>query len=250
MRKLVLLHFGYDPQMRNVDQSPFHVNEAGSAATNTLVITHAPTVPLIENHASTRERWSLNSVTDSCRERILHKLPGCELMFKAEGHTVERKLQEHVDSLCLPFKFSVVTGPSGSYREHDILNYTGSALPRSGPPLCLSPGPPPFPGSSPLALYGSAFPCRPPHGPRFPGSRLTSFPAYAGRCPRMGPADFLEHWLEPWGPGRQWEFFLLDAYAPGLTDNVQRLCWSRGYICVTHGGGASWSAKQMIPIST
>ena len=55
----------------------------------------------------------------------------------------------------------------------------------------------------------------------------------------MGPADFLEHWLEPWGPGRQWEFFLLDAYAPGLTDNVQRLCWSRGYICVTHGGGAS-----------
>ena len=33
--------------------------------------------------------------------------------------------------------------------------------------------------------------------------------------------------------------FLLDAYAPGLTDNVQRLCWSRGYICVTHGGGAS-----------
>jgi hypothetical protein len=31
----------------------------------------------------------------------------------------------------------------------------------------------------------------------------------------------------------------MDAYAPGLTDNVQRLCWSRGYICITHGGGAS-----------
>ena len=37
--------------------------------------------------------------------------------------------------------------------------------------------------------------------------------------------------------------FLLDAYAPGLTDNVQRLCWSRGYICVTHGGGASMVAQ-------
>ena len=33
--------------------------------------------------------------------------------------------------------------------------------------------------------------------------------------------------------------FLSDAYAPGLTDNVQRLCWTRGYICFTHGGGAS-----------
>ena len=32
---------------------------------------------------------------------------------------------------------------------------------------------------------------------------------------------------------------LLDAYAPGLTNNIQRLCWQRGYIVVTHGGGAS-----------
>ena len=36
---------------------------------------------------------------------------------------------------------------------------------------------------------------------------------------------------------------MLDAYAPGLTDNVQRLCWSRGYICLTHGGGASMVAQ-------
>ena len=37
--------------------------------------------------------------------------------------------------------------------------------------------------------------------------------------------------------------FLLDAYAPGLTDNVQRLCWTRGYIQFTHGGGASMVAQ-------
>ena len=61
----------------------------------------------------------------------------------------------------------------------------------------------------------------------------------AAKCPREGLSDFLEKWLLPWGPGRRWELFLLDAYAPGLTDNVQRLCWSRGYVCVTHGGGAS-----------
>ena len=28
-------------------------------------------------------------------------------------------------------------------------------------------------------------------------------------------------------------------YAPGLTNNVQQLCWKRAYIVVTHGGGAS-----------
>ena len=58
-------------------------------------------------------------------------------------------------------------------------------------------------------------------------------------CIRDSIIAFLEKWLEPWGPDRKWEVILLDAYAPGLTDNVQRLCWSRGYICPTHGGGAS-----------
>ena len=53
--------FGYDPDIRNLDQSPFHGNEAGSAATNTLALKGAPIVPLIENHAATRERWSLIS---------------------------------------------------------------------------------------------------------------------------------------------------------------------------------------------
>ena len=36
---------------------------------------------------------------------------------------------------------------------------------------------------------------------------------------------------------------MLDAYAPGLTDNVQRLCWLRGFVVVTHGGGASMVAQ-------
>ena len=159
--------------MRNLDQSPFHGNEAGSAATNTLALKGAPIVPLIENHAATRERWSLNSVTDSNRDRILRQLPGFELMFKAqsEGSTVQN-LKDHVASKNLAFKVSIVTGPSGSYKEHDMLN-------------------------------------------------------------------FLEKWLEPWGPGRRWEIILLDAYAPGLTDAVHRLCWKRGYNPIAHGAGAS-----------
>ncbi len=74
-------------------------------------------MPLIENHAATRERMSLNSITDSCEERVLRQLPGFELMFKAEGHIVEAKLQKHVLDKGLPFRVTVVTGPCGSYRS-------------------------------------------------------------------------------------------------------------------------------------
>ena len=38
LRKLVELTFGYDPVFRNVDQSPFHGNEAGSAECCTLAL--------------------------------------------------------------------------------------------------------------------------------------------------------------------------------------------------------------------
>ena len=93
-------------------------------------------------------------------------------MFRFEGKDKQAELQAYVASKNLPFKVSVVTGPSGSYKEEDIL-------------------------------------------------------------------AFLEIWLEAWGPGREWGIMLMDAYAPGLTHTLQRLCWRRGYICLTHGGGAS-----------
>ena len=114
IRKLIILEFGYGPKFRNVDQSPFHGNEAGSAECNTIALKGCPTVPLIENHAATRERMSLNSVTDSSPERISKELPGFELMFRAEGKVKEGRLSAYVLSKGLPFKVSVVTGPSGS----------------------------------------------------------------------------------------------------------------------------------------
>ena len=164
VRKLVMLHHGYDPEMRNVDQSPFHMNEAGSCEWNTLTLQNAVTVPLIENHAATRERWSLNSVTDSCRERVMREVPGCELMFKADGKQLEGKLKAYVESRHLPFKFSVVTGPSGSYREHDILNHLAPPCAAVGPPFCPPPSclPPP-PSNQPTSLLSSPPPCPPPH---------------------------------------------------------------------------------------
>ena len=125
LKMLIILKFGYDPDMRNIDQSPFHKNEAGSQACKTLAIKGTPIVPLIENHCATRERWSLNSVTDSSEERIYNgRLPGFEAMFEAEpGQIVAKRLQEHVDMISAPFRVSVVTGLSGSYREEDILAF-------------------------------------------------------------------------------------------------------------------------------
>ena len=73
-------------------------------------------MPLLETHTDMREMISLNAVTDSCKERIRRKLPGCELMFKAEGQLAEQTLQLYIVSKTdLPFNVSVVTGVSGSY---------------------------------------------------------------------------------------------------------------------------------------
>ena len=45
IRTMISLHFGYDPDCRDIDQSPFHGNEAGSKACDTLALKGAPTVP-------------------------------------------------------------------------------------------------------------------------------------------------------------------------------------------------------------
>ena len=75
----------------------------------------------------------MDSVTDSSAERISEELPGFDLMFKAEGKVKEAKLQAYVREKGLPFKISVVTGPSGSYKEHDILNFLDKWLLPWGP---------------------------------------------------------------------------------------------------------------------
>ena len=130
---LVKLHFGYEPDCRNVDQSPFHRNEAGSKGCNTLALKGAPTVPLIENHAATRERWSLNSVTDSSAERIRRRLPGFEIMFKAEGKEVEAKTAgvRFLEGFAVP----IYRGDGGKWVIHRgrHLKFLGEAFRIMGP---------------------------------------------------------------------------------------------------------------------
>ena len=50
---------------------------------------------------------------------------------------------------------------------------------------------------------------------------------------------FLRKHLEPWKEGRDWRIILSDDYGPHKTDNVWALCWSHGYITLTHGGGTT-----------
>ena len=50
---------------------------------------------------------------------------------------------------------------------------------------------------------------------------------------------FLRKHLEPWKEDREWRILLADDYSAHKTDNVWLLCWSRGYILLVHGGGAT-----------
>ena len=133
-RKWVFLEFGYDPDFRNVDQCPIHKNESGSKNYKTITCKNGATVPLCEGHAATRERMSVSSVTDSNEDRIKKKqLPGVEVMFEAEGKKKQADLQKYADDLKCPFKLSVVTGPSGSYKEEDLIAMQDKWLEDWGP---------------------------------------------------------------------------------------------------------------------
>ena len=74
---------------------------------------------LKEGHADTRARLAANTMT--CSDFQGHvpecRLPALELMFKAEGDKVEKRLQGYIHACGYPRWLTVVTGPKGSYRE-------------------------------------------------------------------------------------------------------------------------------------
>ena len=55
--------------------------------------------------------------------------PWMQLMFKFEGDTVRKGLQEHIRCSGYPDWLSVTTSPSGSYREEHILQFLERHLP-------------------------------------------------------------------------------------------------------------------------
>ncbi len=129
VRALCLATHGYDPEIENWDQSPFHNNESGSANVSTLAVAGS-TVPLVDGHADTRERRTANLTTFSNKARIQAECPPyCELLFEAEGDRLELRLGEYIRSRGFGPWLSVATAPKGSYRTPDVLNFLDRHLP-------------------------------------------------------------------------------------------------------------------------
>ena len=125
VRALAIKLLGYNPDLDNLDQSPFHMNEAGSKAEKSLSIRGGGVVPLKEGHAQTRERWTLQTTTTSNAERA-RDIPPVEIMFKADGDRVRQRVHAIVPSWA-PW-LTVVTSAKGSYREDDVLNFIEQRL--------------------------------------------------------------------------------------------------------------------------
>ena len=83
LRIIDQLAIEYDSAMRNLDQSPFHMNSGTFVMNGTIGMNGCPLIPLLENHAVPRVRWSLNTVIDSDEgPNKREDLPGFEVMFR------------------------------------------------------------------------------------------------------------------------------------------------------------------------
>ena len=110
-----------------MDQSPFHMNEAGSKDCGILCLRGCGVVPLNELHSATRSRWTANTLVRS--DFVLGQAPPLlELMFKATSDgSVVRGLQAYIPAWA-PW-MSVVTSPSGTYAEVELLDYLERVYP-------------------------------------------------------------------------------------------------------------------------
>jgi hypothetical protein len=171
IRALCLACHGYDPQMENWDQSPFHNNETGSAEVKTLAVSGS-VVPLVEGHADTRKRWTGNLTTFSDKARIKRDGPPyCEFVFKG-GQKLELRLRQYIRERGFGPWLSVATTDSGSYKMPDVIKFLKTHL----------------------------------------------------------PDDFSPQ-------SRQWRIIIADAFSAHLSPQVFNLCWNRGYVLITLGGG-------------
>jgi len=118
---------GYDLVADGFDQKSFHMNEAGSKGAKTLATRGVREVSLKELHDATRERWTTNAWTTSCRATALAG-PPVELLFKG-GEQALANLQRDLRAEGLG-GLPVQTSDSGSYRNTHILTHLETALPR------------------------------------------------------------------------------------------------------------------------
>jgi hypothetical protein len=80
VRHAISKAFGYDPDIENFDQKPFHMNEAGSKYQKTLAYKGGE-VELKELHSATRARWTCLTWCISSPDRA-RQIPPCECLFR------------------------------------------------------------------------------------------------------------------------------------------------------------------------
>ena len=133
VRALALATAGQDLPMWNFDQSPFHMNEAGSKSARSLRARGQHHVVIKEGHSATREHWSANTMTASATSQFENNIPPLEIMFRVEssGVHVHPRLRGCIPNWA-PW-LSVGISKSGSYNEEHILRYLDWALPRITP---------------------------------------------------------------------------------------------------------------------
>ena len=123
VRALSLACLSRDMTIVGFDQKPLHFNEQGSKCAATLHFEGCPEVVLKENHAATRERFSLmTSVTSSAADASVVGGPPLQVLFKG----TERILRD----LEVPqgVNMSLAFGPKGSYRLEHVLAFLNWAL--------------------------------------------------------------------------------------------------------------------------
>ena len=171
-RTLALATVGHDLPLWNFDQSPFHMNEAGSKARRSLSVRGVAKLVIKEGHSASRERWSANTMTTSEVSQFHAGIPPLEVMFRVESSGVH--LLPRLRS-CIPNWapwLSVAISQSGSYNEEHILRYLNLVLPRVTPET-------------------------------------------------------------------PWRILVVDAFKAQTTEAVRAFAWSRKFVLVVHGGGAT-----------
>ena len=68
---------------------------------------------------------------------------------------------------------------------------------------------------------------------------LTVTMSDSGSYKETDVVTFLKAHLEEWKVGREWRIIFADWYSAHRAENVFELCWSRGYVLILHGGGAT-----------
>ena len=120
--------FGYEPEIWSFDQKPFHHDESGSKDQKTLDVVGAAEVPLRENHAETRKRWS---ATTFCVDRVerARKIPFGECLFSG-GEKVSSDLAALLEELRASGHdyLQLRCNDTASYRVEHILDMLEDAL--------------------------------------------------------------------------------------------------------------------------